>query len=81
MPDLSHDAWVFLGIAIVQTAAIAVAWIEARKARQYAKPTGNGFAQRVEEKLDDIDKTNCRIEAKVDNHLRDHTQGQILNRS
>lgn len=74
MPDLSHDAWVFLGIAAIQTAAIAVAWIEARKARQYAKPTGNGFASRVESKLD-------RIEDKIDNHLRDHTQGDILNRS
>lgn len=48
-----------IGEAIGPIAASLGAWWTAHKAKKYAKPTGNGFAQKVTDSLE-------RIETKVD---------------
>lgn len=99
MIDLSSDAWAAVGIAIATTgstvAAITIAHIKTSRqargiaqhveqVRELAEPTGNGFAGKVLEGLDQVVKRLDAMEERqantnqaIVNHLGDHARAQI----
>lgn len=56
----------------------------AQKAVELAEPTGNGFAKKVVEKLERLeagqirnDKSNARVEKKIDDHVTAHANADV----
>ena len=99
MIDLSSDAWAAVGIAIATTgstvAAITIAHLKTSRqargidahveeVRTLAEPTGNGFAGKVLEGLDQVVKRLDAMEQRqvntnkaIVNHLGDHARAEI----
>lgn len=93
------EAIVTITVALItQIAALAIAWLgrkeahrareQAREAADLARPTGNGFAGRVEAALKEIrqEVRAVRQEAADDRaalaeHIRDHTTGVLGKRN
>lgn len=92
---MSGEAWTFAGIVVVQVAGVAAVWLKmhktdgkvdaatatAEQARDYSKPTGNGFAPSVLASLEELKREvrSVRREASTDRlvmstHLADHAR-------
>ena len=68
MPDISDGAWQFWIAVVVNASGFLTLWVKQRKtgrrvdgaaiaarnAAELARPTGNGFADRVDQKLDHL---------------------------
>lgn len=88
---MTAEAWTFAGICVVQIAGLIGIWLkvhtaasDARAAKEYAQPTGNGFAGKVLDGLDDIraDMRGMRADAARDRdalttHLADHARASL----
>lgn len=88
---MTPEAWTFAGVCVVQLASLTGIWLKLRttardasEAKEYARPTGNGFAGKVLGSLDDIHKDirGLRADAARDRealttHLGDHARASL----
>jgi hypothetical protein len=60
------------GVALTVTA-----W-QSYRANKQTKNTGNGWAKEVITGLDDIKRSVERVEGKIDRHIEDHAEADLL---
>lgn len=91
---MSGDAWTFLGIVVVQGAGVLTLWLKLRKtgkradkaataaeeAAVMARPTGNGWAEKVDKKLDHLIRITAetrQIAVQANDTISDHVNAHV----
>lgn len=91
---MSPEAWGFFGVAVVQLCGVVITYLKLRKTREkvddaataakeaadWAKPTGNGFADEVRAGLSElkdlVEKTNT-LATEARDEIREHKNAHV----